>query len=136
MPLSSSPLQNKMNRLSEAEFCTLINDACWLDSTIKDYTKRLEGKKIIINGMLSDGLIVVGKYVTKEGGVLLISESDVYSDPDPQQVFEHIMNNGLAEHFKVLFKVGITKLREVLGEKLADTFRKKLDKKIVKLSFK
>ena len=117
------------------ELYKLVQEGVPLQREIDKLEVRMTAIKARVNELISQGKVVPGKYITMDNYSLNIISSKEYSKPEPSEVLAYMMENNLQQGFNSVFSVGYTKLKDLIGAK-AEQFRKLLDTKTTKLSFK
>jgi len=107
----------------------LLAEACKLNKTKKDAEKRIKKIKIEMN------LSKTGEYVNEANDILVLSESDKFSDIDTKKLYKRFVSRKrTCEYFGVV-KVQIAPLLKIMPESIIKKLRYKLDP-ITKWSFK
>ena len=117
------------------ELSKLVREGAHLQREIDKLEVRMTAIKTRVNALITNNAVVPGKYITEDNCSLNIISSKEYSKPEPSEVLSYMMENNLQKDFNTIFSVGYTKLKDLIGAK-AEQFRKLLDTKTTKLSFK
>lgn len=107
----------------------LIAEGCKLNKTKSDAEKRLKEIKIEID------ITSEGTYKNDAGDVLVVSESDNFSDIEPKKVLAYLKKMKMAARFPEVIKVQITALKKLVPETVIAKWRTPLDPTI-KFSWK
>ena len=117
------------------ELFKLVKEGVELQRETGKLEVRMAVIKARINELIANKLVIPGKYITEDNYSLHIISSKEYSKPEPSEVLSYMMENNLQQSFNDVFSVGYTKLKDLIGAK-AEQFRKLLETKTIKLSFK
>jgi len=107
----------------------LLAEACKLNKTKKDAEKRI--KKIKTEMHLSKA----GEYINEASDILVLTESDKFSDVDAKKLYKKFLRNKRIDEFFGVVKVQIGPLEKIMPKTVIAKLRVKLDP-ITKWSFK
>ena len=107
-----------MAEMTKGKVATLIDNAAIIDDTIKELQVSLKE----IKGKL-DAQLDPGKYITKKGRGVTVSETTTYTDMDPVETRKLLKTKRFGKKFYECVKVNISCVKRYLSDVEIATLR-------------